>query len=49
MVKRLHGTVYESSADQEIRKSYATVHNLYKIWRPAPSGTGSDGRQAGSP
>ena len=29
MVKRkLDGAVDESSADQEIRKSYATVHNL---------------------
>ena len=43
----------ESSADQEIRKSNATVHNLCKIWRPAPSRTGPYGRlavrQAGSP
>ena len=29
MVKRkLDGTVDESSADQELRKSYVTVHNL---------------------
>ena len=30
-----------SPPDQKIRKSDATVHNLGKIWRPAPSGTGS--------
>ena len=29
MVKRkIDGTVNESSADQDIRESYATVHNL---------------------
>ena len=34
MVKRkLDGTVDESSADQEIRKSDATAHNLQKIWQ----------------
>ena len=54
MVKRkLDVGVDESSADQEIRKSNATVHNLCKIWRPAPSRTGPYGRlavrQAGSP
>ena len=38
MVKRkLDGAEDESSADQEIPKSYATVHNL---WRPAPSSRG---------
>ena len=38
MVKRkLDGTVDESSADHKIRKSHGTVHNLRKIWRPAPS------------
>ena len=48
MVKRkLGGAVDESSADQEIRKFDATVHNLWKIWRPAPSGTRSYSRQAG--
>ena len=42
MIKRkLDGAVNESAADQEIRKSNAIVHNLWKIWRPAPSGTGS--------
>ena len=47
MVKRkLDGTVNGSSADQEIRKSDANVHNSRKIWRPAPSVTGSYGRQA---
>ena len=48
MVKRkLGGAVDESSADREIRKFDATVHNLWKIWRPAPSGTRSYSRQAG--
>jgi len=42
MVKRkLDGAVEESSADREIRKSDMIVHNLWKIWRPKPSGTGS--------
>ena len=40
----LGGTVEESSADQEIHKSDMTVHNLSKIWRPAPSGTRSYSR-----
>ena len=40
MVKRkLDGAVDESSANQEIRKSDMTVHNLWKIFRPPPSGT----------
>ena len=48
MVKRkLDGAVDESSAYQEICKSDMIVHNLGKIWRPAPSGTGSYGRQVG--
>ena len=48
MVKRkLDGAVDESSTDQKIRKSDTTVHNLWKIWRPAPSGTQSYGRLAG--
>ena len=47
MVKRkLDGAVDESSADREIRKSDAIVHNLWKIWRPASGGAGSYGRQA---
>ena len=47
MVKRkVDGAVDESSADREIRKSDAVVHNLWKIWWVAPSGTGSYGRQA---
>ena len=47
MVKRkLDGEVNESSLDQEICKSDATVHNF---WWPAPSGTGSHSWQAGSP
>ena len=46
MVKRkLDGAVDKSSADQEIRKSNMTVHNLWKIWRPAPGLTAD--RQAG--
>ena len=48
MVKRkLDGAVDGSSADQKIRKSNATVCNLRKIWRPAPSGTRSYSRLAG--
>jgi len=48
MVKRkLHGAVDKSSADWEIRKSDAIVHNLWKICRPVPSGTRSYGRLAG--
>ena len=50
MVKRkLDGAVDESLADRKIRKWDATVHNLWKIWRLAPSGTQSYGRQAGWP
>ena len=46
MVKRkLDGTVDESLADQKIRKSDVIVHNLWKILRPAPSGTESYGRK----
>ena len=37
----------ESSVDQKICKSNAIVHNLWKIWRPVPTRTGSYGRQAG--
>ena len=44
----LDGAVDESLADQEICKSNMIVHNLWKIWRPAPSGTRSYDRQAGS-
>ena len=47
MAKRqLDGTVGESSADQEIRKSNAIVHNLWKLWKPAPNETRSYSRQA---
>ena len=46
--RKLDGAVDESSANQEIYKSYVSVHNLWKTWRPAPSGTGSYGRQTGS-
>ena len=46
--KKLDGAVDESSVDQDFHKLGATVHNLWKIWRPAPSGTGSYGRQSGS-
>ena len=50
MVKRkVDGAVDESSTDQEIRKLDITVHNLCKIWRPAPSRTGSYNRLAGRP
>ena len=42
MIKsELDGTEDESSADQEIPKSNVIVHNLWKIWRAAPNGTGS--------
>ena len=48
MVKRkLDGAVDKSSADQEICKSNAIVHDLGKIWKLAPSGIGSYSRQAG--
>ena len=50
MVKRkLDGAVDESSVDQQIYKSDATVHILGRIWRLTPSGTGSYGRQAVRP
>ena len=45
--RKLDGAVDESSADREICKSDVIVHNLYQIWRPAPSGTASYGRLAG--
>ena len=42
MIKRkLDDAVDKSSADQEIQKFDATVHNIWKIWTPAPSGTES--------
>ena len=44
--RKVDGAVDESSADREIRKSDAIVHNLWKIWWPAPSGTGSYSRLA---
>ena len=48
MVRRkLDGALDEPSVDRNFRKPHATVHNLWKIWKPAPSGTGSYGRQAG--
>ena len=37
--RKIDGAVNESSANQEIHKSNTTLHNLWKIWRPAPSGT----------
>ena len=46
--RKLDSAVDESSADQDFRKFSATVHNLRKIWRPAPSGTGFYGRQSSS-
>ena len=46
-LRKLGGAVDKSSADWEIHKSDVTVHNLCKIWRPAPSGTRSYVRQAG--
>ena len=47
MVKRkINGAVDGSSVDRKIRKSDAIVRNLWKIWRPAPSGTQSYGRLA---
>ena len=47
--RKLDGAVDESSVDQDFRKLGTTVHKLWKIWRPARSGTGSYGRQSGSP
>ena len=47
MIKRKpDDAVEEYSADQEIRKSNMTVHNLRKTWRPVPSGTRCYGRLA---
>ena len=40
------GAVDESSVDQAIRKFDAIVHKLWKIWRPAPSGTWQSGSPA---
>ena len=46
--RKLDGIVDESSADQDIRKSDVTVHNLWKIWRPTPSELSlTAGRQSG--
>ena len=45
--RKLDGAVDESSADREIHKSNAILHNLWKILRPVPSEIGSYGRQAG--
>ena len=44
--RKLDGAVDESSADQDFRKLSTTVHNLRKIWRPAPSETRFYSRQA---
>ena len=47
MVKwKLDGAVDKFLVDQEIHKLDAIVHNLLKIWRPAPNGTLFYGRQA---
>ena len=35
--RELDGAV-DKSSDREIQKSDAIVHNLWKIWRPVPSG-----------
>ena len=43
MEKEARGAVDNSLADHKTRKSDTTVHNLWKIWRPAPSGMGSYG------
>ena len=41
MVKtKIDDAVDESSVDRKICKLDATVHNLWKFWKPAPSGTG---------
>ena len=37
--RKLDGAVDKFLPDQEIRKFDTTVHNLWKIWRPVPSGT----------
>ena len=44
MIKRkLDGAVEEFSADCGNRKFDATVHNLWKIWKPASRGTAQAG------
>ena len=43
--RKLNGAVDEFSVDQEIRKSNVIIYNLWKIWRPAPSGSKSYNRQ----
>ena len=35
--RKLDGIVDKSSADQEICKFDVTIHDLLKIWRPAPN------------
>ena len=54
--RKLDGAVDESLADHKICKLDATVHNLWKIWRPAPRSYGrraelglTAGRLAGRP
>ena len=44
-----HGAVDESSSEQQIRESVDYTMIVRKNWSPSPSGTGSYGRQAGSP
>ena len=48
MIKgKLDGTVDESLADREFHKFDDTAQNVWKIWRPTTSGTGSYSRKAG--
>ena len=44
-----HGTVDESSSEQQIRESADYTLIVRKNWSPKPSATGSYGRQAGRP
>ena len=45
--KQLYGAVDEYSSEQRFRKSDAISYDMWKIWSPTPSGTGSYGRLAG--
>ena len=44
-----HGTVDESSSEQQIRESDDYTVIMAENWNPSTSGTGSYGRQAGRP
>ena len=44
-----HGTVDESSSEQQIRESVDYTLIVRKNWSPRPSATGSYSRQSGRP